>query len=65
MRMVNLTLEQWVAYGIQEGYCTDIVCDTHNGTEMTPEEEYEFEEGFDPCIPVVRIWFDDDKKGTG
>jgi hypothetical protein len=32
---------------------------------MTPEEEYEFEEGFDPCIPVVRIWFDDDKESAG
>ena len=60
MRTINLTLEEWVRYGMAQGYCTDIVCDTHSGVEMTDQENEEWDEGFDPCIPVIRIWHNDD-----
>ena len=50
-----MTQDEWLKAGIDAGYCSDVVCGTHDGTPLTPEEQQEFEEG-DPCIPVVRLW---------
>lgn len=53
--MPKLTLEEWLAYGIEHGFCSEVVCSTHDGIPYTPEEESEWEAGSDPCAFVVRI----------
>lgn len=49
----------WLTYGIERGWVSDIVCDTHDGIPLTDEEEDQWEEGGDPCAPVVRVWGED------
>lgn len=51
-----MTFEEWLDYGLSNGYCTTATCYTHNGFELTEEENEEFDNGYDPCIPVVRLW---------
>ena len=40
------------------GWCSEIVCNTHEGTPMTDIEEEEWDQGLDPCVHVLRIWGD-------
>jgi hypothetical protein len=49
---------EWLEYGKQKNWCTDIFCDTHDCIPMTDKEMEEWDEGFDPCFAVVRIWND-------
>jgi len=42
--------------GDRKGFCSPIVCETHDGTPMTEEESNEFDEGYDPCITIVRVY---------
>lgn len=51
-----MTFEEWVLYGVNRGYCTDVSCYTHDGFILTEEENAEFDEGGDPCVPVLRVW---------
>lgn len=53
-----MDIAEWLQMGVVNGYCTEAVCETHDGVKMTEEEEQEFEDGGDPCIPVVRLWAD-------
>jgi hypothetical protein len=46
----------WFMVGLNAGWISDVVCATHNGLPLTEEEESEWDEGFDPCVPGVRIW---------
>jgi hypothetical protein len=46
-------------YGIDNGYCSNVVCFTHDSVPMTVEEEDEFGEGGDPCVAVVRPYHDE------
>lgn len=41
--------------GKAKGFCSEVVCATHDGLPSTKEEDEEWEQGFDPCIPVVRL----------
>jgi len=54
--MTNLTADEWLEIGLKNGWCTDIVCYTHDSVEMTDEEIHEFDEDLDACIPIVRLW---------
>lgn len=52
-----MTQDQWLRYGIEHGFCSDIVCDTHDGMPSSGEEEdAEWEAGGDPCVSAVRIF---------
>jgi len=51
-----LNISEWLDYGIQNGFCSETACDTHDGVANTPEKEIEWEEGSDPCQHVVRLW---------
>ena len=50
-----MTYDEWLEVGISSGFCNKPVCGTHDGTDMTDEEAAAFEDGGDPCIPVVRL----------
>jgi len=49
---------EWMQHGMDSGFCSDGVCDTHEGLweVLTDEAQEAWEEGGDPCIGVVRIW---------
>lgn len=55
-KMTNLTADEWLEIGLKNGWCTDVVCYTHDSVEMTDEEIHEFDEDLDACIPIVRLW---------
>lgn len=63
--MKNLPIQpdfdEWMAYGIEQGWCGAPVCYTHDGLPESPEEEEEFQEG-DPCIHIIRMYEDADHK---
>lgn len=46
----------WLKVGQDKGWISEGVCQTHDGVPMTDEEEAEFEDGGDPCVPVIRVW---------
>lgn len=54
--MDEMDFVDWVNYGVEQGWCTPIYCDTHEGPQLTEEEAAEWDEGGDPCLPVMRIW---------
>ena len=56
--MPTLTYNQWIAIGIDNGWCGPAVCSTHDGIPMTIDEEDEFGEGDDPCVHIVRLYED-------
>ena len=53
---MELDFVDWINYGVEQGWCTPIHCDTHEGPHLTKEEAEDWDEGEDPCYPVVRIW---------
>ena len=50
-------VHQWLETGIAAGYCSEVTCATHDGLPQTEEEMAAEEEGGDPCIPAVRLWY--------
>jgi hypothetical protein len=48
-------MQDWIRYGIDNGFCTEVVCQSHDGVPLTPEEEKLVEVGEDICIFLVRI----------
>lgn len=46
----------WLAAGIAAGYCGPAVCETHDGTPTTNDEDKQFEDGYDPCIYILRLY---------
>ncbi len=62
MSVVSLSAEDWIEFnnwldtGINKGWISKPVCATHEGLPATPEEEEEWDQGYDPCSTGVRIW---------
>ena len=50
-----LTINDWIDYGIERGWATG-ACATHDGIPSTPAEDAAWEDGEDPCQPILRIW---------
>jgi hypothetical protein len=53
-----MDIHDWLAYGKASGFCTELVCDTHEGTPMTDDEAEENWLTGDVCFFVVRVWTD-------
>jgi hypothetical protein len=53
----NMTaMYEWLEIGIKNGWVSESFCYTHDGDPyMTEEEQQEWEEGGDPCSPVLKI----------
>lgn len=47
---------EWLEYGRGRGWCSEVVCDTHDGLPRTDEEAEAWEEGWDPCLHAIRVW---------
>jgi hypothetical protein len=50
-----MNFDEWIALGIEKGWCGPPVCYTHDGLPMSTSEEEEFIEG-DPCIHIIRMY---------
>ncbi len=50
------SFDDWLDYGMEQGWCGPAVCETHDGVPMTEEEEDEFMDGADPCLHVIRLY---------
>lgn len=46
----------WLQVGIDQGWCSSVICSTHEGLPMTEEEMEEWDDGYDPCIFGIRMW---------
>lgn len=53
---------EWLATGIERGWCGPPVCAQHDGLPSTAEEDAAFETGDDPCLFVVRPYVDEDER---
>lgn len=45
MKIINLTREQWIRYGVNQGYASLPFCETHDGGPITDSEGEAFEQG--------------------
>ena len=59
-----MTFDEWLELGILLKFCSEPECDTHGSPAMTKAERIEFEEGGDPCVPVVRLWGEGEAPGS-
>lgn len=50
-----MTHEEWITYGVKQGWVTAPVCYTHDGLPTRENEEADFDEGFDPCVFIMRL----------
>lgn len=50
-----MDFDEWLAYGIANGFCSEQVCETHGWIPSTETEDVLFEQGHDPCRHVVRL----------
>lgn len=55
-----MTQDEWIQLGVDKGWCTPSVCDTHDGIPLTEPERLDWEEGFVPCVHVLRLLTPDD-----
>lgn len=50
--------DKWHQYGVKMGWVTQGFCSTHDADPyMTEEEMKEWDEGGDPCCPVIKVLF--------
>lgn len=59
----------WLSYGLKRGWVSDPFCATHDMGPWSDEEIRELDEGYDPCMPTVRLYgmetvFPDDMEYT-
>jgi hypothetical protein len=52
----RISYEQWLEVGTKHKFCSEPVCNTHNGLPSTEEEDAMWEDGGDPCVPAVRLY---------
>lgn len=50
-----MNFDEWIKYGIENGFCTQQFCMTHDSSPQHETEERAWEEGSDPCCHVVRL----------
>ena len=54
----DVDFREWVSFGVEKGWVSFPVCDIHEGLPMTPEEEDEWADGYDPCVVAMRVWLE-------
>jgi len=51
-----MTFDEWLQYGLTQGWCGPSVCETHDGVPMSESEIDEYNDGGDPCIHIIRLY---------
>jgi hypothetical protein len=49
-------IQEWIKIGIDNNWCGEVSCYTHDGPDMIEEEAQKWDEGEDPCMFIMRIW---------
>jgi hypothetical protein len=52
---MDLDFEAWLLVGQENGWVSEVFCNTHDGGPLTDDEMQEWEEGSDPCMFCVRV----------
>jgi hypothetical protein len=47
---------QWIQVGIDKKWCSEVVCEIHEGLPESEEELNAWDNGTDHCIWGVRVW---------
>lgn len=59
----EMSFDEWVTLGINNGWCGAPICETHDGVPMSDEEYEEMEEhGEPPCIHILRLYENDEHR---
>lgn len=59
---ITMSFDDWVSYGIGQGWCGAPVCSTHDGVPTTADEDNAWEQGDDLCIHVIRMYASAEEK---
>jgi hypothetical protein len=59
---MSMTFDEWLQYGLSQGWNGPAVCVIHDGTPTTAEEDWGFDQGADPCIHMIRLYEDEATK---
>lgn len=51
----NLSLYEWLIIGTEHGFCSSVICNTHEALPLSEEEDEAFQSN-DPCIHAVRVY---------
>lgn len=46
----------WYEQGVREGWCSESVCETHDGLPWSEQESEQWQDGNDFCVPAVRLY---------
>lgn len=57
-----MTHDEWLDIGIHNNWCGPPVCATHDGLPTTQIEDEQFDEGWDPCIHILRLYENPDQR---
>ena len=52
----SLDFQEWVEYGVVNGWVAQPVCYHHEMLPVTDAESEQMDEGDDPCLNVIRVW---------
>jgi hypothetical protein len=55
-----MDFNEWLRYGIDNGFCSEQFCNTHDCYPMHETEEEVWDSGGDPCAHMVRLGSLDD-----
>lgn len=50
------SFDDWVAIGLDNGWCSVPLCDTHDGLPLTQEQIDLISDGDDICVHVLRLY---------
>ena len=51
-----IDFDEWMKYGYDQGWISDVFCDTHDGAPWDDDEMNQWESGGDPCAFCVRVF---------
>ena len=54
-----MIFDEWLQIGIAKAWCGAAVCSTHDGIPSSAQEDEEFDDGYDPCLHVIRLYEND------
>lgn len=51
----TMSFDEWIEFGVANGYCSEQFCNTHDGGPSSATEEELWNNGSDPCAHYVRL----------
>lgn len=48
---------EWLEIGVSNKWVSEPYCDTHDGGPLTDEEAQDLDQGNDPCMVAMRVWY--------